>query len=156
MQSVKKHVQASTRFTFEREGTGKFGQEILENKTSGKVQNHTISIFSPDRFIQDFLHGILIFQGHKSVEVKEIQEIFWELSFDTEQLVFLDGAYLVGPEAKSIRYRIQQFAQAGVKILVLADRRQAIDLTGIHNTKRCQILWKPLDYRQVGQAIAQI
>jgi hypothetical protein len=42
-------------------------------------------------------------------------------------VVFLDGLYLLGDESETARHRVQKFVQAGMSVMMLADRRWGAD-----------------------------
>mgnify|MGYP000642752298 FL=1 len=156
MQPVRKDSQSSNLFPKKIDNCKELGDGILRQETSGNQQLLKVSIFSPDRFIRDFLKGILTFQGYRCANVDDIQGIVWDFSVHEEQVVFLDGRYFEGSEAEHVRRSVQQFTQAGGHVMILASRHEDAALMAIQNTGGCQILWKPLDYRQVGQVMAHM
>ena len=134
------------------EDFGKRRLEILE----GREKIHQVAIFSPDRFVRDFLKGILVFQGYQCIGASDDQDLFWNMNLHQNQVVFLDGLYLLGGDAEAARYRTQDYIQAGMKVMVLVDRRWDSEMTRAWEMEGCQIVWKPLDYRQLGVVMAQI
>jgi hypothetical protein len=136
----------------------KVENEILGYMTSKNQQFLQIAIFSPDWVVRDFLHGILVFQGYHCTKIGEFQDIVHDLPAFVNHVVFLDGWYLVGPELEGVLSRAQLLSQAGVRVFVLADRDRQWDpdLATMQNSYGWGILWKPLDYRQVGQVMAQM
>ncbi len=156
MQLLRKDLQSSRCCSVDNEKFKKIGEEILGKEITNNQQLLKFSIFSPDRFVRDFLKGMLVFQGYTCVDVADLQGLAWDLSLHQEQVVFLDGLYLVGSEAENIRSYVQQFTQAGGQVVVLANRPGDAALMAIQNTGGCQVMWKPLDYRQVGQVMVHI
>ncbi len=134
----------------------KLDKELLRYMISGNQQHLHIEIFSPDQLIRDFLREILDFQGYHCTTIGDLQDIVDNVTPSVKHVVFLDGLYLVGPESESALNRMQLLSQAGVHLFVMADRRWDIDLVAIESTCRLQMLWKPLDYRQVGKMMAQM
>jgi hypothetical protein len=130
--------------------------EFLGYQATGNQKTLKVGIFSPDRFIRDFLQGILTFQGYQCIDAQEGQDVFWNMTPHPGQVVFLDGLYLLGHESEAARHRVQEFAQAGMKVMVLVDRRWDADLAPKWKVAGCRIVWKPLDYWQVGQVMAQM
>ena len=134
----------------------KLEKAILGYMTSGNQQFLQIAIFSPDRCIRDFLKEILAFQGYQCTKTGDFQNIVHDVTPSVNRIVFLEGWYLMSPESEGVLRRVQLLTQVGVHVLVLANRQQETDLVALQNTYRWQILWKPLDYRQVGQVMAQM
>ena len=122
----------------------------------GSQQVLKVSIFSPDRYVREFLQGILAFQGYQHIHATDLQGSCFGLTTYSDQVVIFDGMYLTGVESEGIGDQIQLLVQQGVHFLVLADRQLKSDFIATQMTRGCQILWKPLDYRQVGQLMAQI
>ena len=125
-------------------------------QSTGNKQLVTISIVSPDPMIRTFLHGILSFQGYQCEVNMELQEWLSKKLSSPREIVFLDEAYVLGMELDAVRYRLQELVQAGGKFLVLTDRWLEADLERVLNPGKFLMVWKPLDYRQIGQAMAQI
>ena len=128
-----------------------FGSKALRNQSPRQIW-----IVSPDWLIQDFLYGILTFQGQSHIKVRELQEIFCDRLMQSDDIMFLDGVYLMGPESERVRGRVQVLTQAGVHVLVLVERLREADVEVIWDAQGYQLLRKPLDYRKVGQVIAQM
>ena len=156
MSLVEKQLAVSIFYSTSNAVFKKSEKEILGHMTSGNQQFLQIAIFSPDRCIRDFLEEILAFQGYQCTKTGDFHAIVDDLTPSANHVVFLDGWYLVGPESEGVLSRVQLLSQAGVYVLVLADRQRDTDLMAIQNTYRWQILWKSLDYRQVGQVMAQM
>jgi len=139
------------------EGLKKQVTEIFRMTTAGDQKLLKVSIFSPDRFIRDFLQGILAYQGYKCIGAAELQDNILDLPFPGDQVVFLDGAYWsAGHDPEHLRNWVNLCAQAGIPLVVLANRKGESDFRAIQKINGCQVLWKPLDYRQVGQVMAQL
>ncbi len=143
------HIQA-------KEGCETTNSENAVYQSTGNRQFVTISIVSPDPMIRTFLHGILSFQGYQCEVNMELQEWLSKKFPSPREIVFLDEAYVMGIELDTVRYRLQELVQAGGKSLLLTDRRLEADLARILNPGKFLMVWKPLDYRQIGQAMAQI
>ncbi len=138
------------------ETSTEWGKAILGYKPSESQQVLKVSIFSADRYVREFLHGILAFQGYRHIDARDLQGSCFDLTSDSNQVVIVDGVYLMGVESEGIGDQIQRLIQEGAHLLVLADGQLKSDFIAIQRTRGCQILWKPLDYRQVGQVMAQI
>ena len=136
---------------FEKRETGHLGY-----KATGHQQVLKVAIFSPDRFVRDFLQGILTFQGYLCIDAHDGQDVFWNMALHSHQVVFLDGLYLLAEESEAVCHRAREFIQAGMNVMVLADRRWNAGFAQSWKVDGCMILWKPLDYRQIGQVMAQI
>jgi len=117
----------------------------------------TVLILSPNPLIRTFLQEILAFQGYQSEDATGPDEVFGKSIPPSGQVVFLDGVYLLGFESDEVSHRVQEFIQSAECVVLLADRRWNDDLrTRMMSVEGYQILWKPLDYRQVGQVMAQL
>ena len=57
--------------------------EFLGYQATGNQKTLKVGIFSPDRFIRDFLQGILTFQGYQCIDAQEGQD------YDREKLTWL-------------------------------------------------------------------
>ncbi len=156
MPLMKKWFQPAGFSSSENEISTEWEKEILGYNPSENQQVLKVSIFSPDRCVREFLQGILAFQGYQQIHATDLQGSCFDLTSHSDQVVILDGAYLMGIESEGIGGQVQRLVQEGVHLLVLADRQLKSDFTAIQRTKGCQVLWKPLDYRQVGQVMAQI
>ncbi len=130
--------------------------ENLVYRSTGNQQLVKISIVSPDPMIRTFLHGILAFQGYQCEVNMGLHEFLSEMVPSPGKIVFLDGAYVTGIESDAVRHQVQKLVEASVEFVVLTEQRLDTDLTRVLNPRRFQIVWKPLDYRQIGQAMAQI
>ncbi|MDH5427868.1 MAG: hypothetical protein OEZ57_03450 [Nitrospirota bacterium] len=130
--------------------------EVFSDQAMGSQKVHQVVIFSPDRFVRDFLKGILVFLGYECVGASDDQALFSSMTLYPSQVVFLDGLYLLGDDSVSVRYHTQECIRAGIKVMVLADRRWDSEMTRAWEMGGCQIVWKPLDYRQLSVVMAQI
>lgn len=130
--------------------------EILGYKTTGHQKILKVAIFSPDRFVKDFLQGILAFQGYQCIDANNGLDVFWNMTVHPHQVVFLDGLYLLGDESEEVCHRVQECIQAGMNVMVLAGLRWNADFSQSWKVDGCRVLWKPLDYRQIGQVMAQM
>lgn len=139
-----------------KEGCETTKSENAVYQSTGNQEFVTISIVSPDPMIRTFLHGILSFQGYQCEVNLELQEFLSEKFPFPKEIVFLDEAYVMGIELDAVRYRLQELVQAGGKLVVLTGRWLEADLARVLNPGKFQMVWKPLDYRQIGQAMAQI
>ena len=152
-----KKTQISTLGIIDSEDFGKLEKKILGCKTSRSQKLITVLILSPNPLIRTFLQEILAFQGYQSEDATELDEVFGKSIPPSGQVVFLDGVYLLGFESDEVSHRVQEFIQSGERVVLLADRRWNDDLrTRMRSVEGYQILWKPLDYRQVGQVMAQL
>ncbi|MDH5562435.1 MAG: hypothetical protein OEY91_02275 [Nitrospirota bacterium] len=154
MRQSKKN-QGSALCTPDVEESGKSERRILAYKTSKSRQFLTVLILSPNPLLRTFLHEILAFHGYQSEDVRGHHDVFGEIIPQAGQMVFLDGVYLLGLESDEISDRVQKFIQSGVCVVVLADRRWDADFIRTLNSGGYQVLWKPLDYRQISQVMAQ-
>ena len=118
--------------------------------------NVEVSILSPDPLIQTFLEGILAFQGFKPENFLYHRESWWKETSRLGQVVFLDGAYFMSAESDAIERCLQDFIERGSYFIVLAERGSACGFAEKFRGCGHQMLWKPLDYRQIGQVIARI
>ncbi len=115
-----------------------------------------VAILSPDPLVRTFLQGILRFQGFQSRDLSGCLDALWKDSLSAGQVVFLDSAYLENSEDDHVRQRLQEFAQNGVYFVVLADQNWNENADQFFQSGGCQVLRKPLDYRKIGQAMAQV
>ncbi len=138
------------------EAMGSLGRKAMCGQKVRIQNNRQTVILSQDPLIRLFLWEILRFQGYESERLTGLHEFFSERLPYPGQLVFLDGAYLRGMEFNANRHWVQEFVQAGIKLVVLADKPLGPDLTKVLKSQETQILWKPLDYRQVGAVMARI
>lgn len=156
MPTLKKWFQSEGFSSSENETSTEWGKAILGYNPSENQQVLKILIFSPDRYVREFLQGILAFQGYRHIDARDLQGSCFDLTPDSDQVVIVDGVYLMGVESEGIGDQVQRLVQEGVHLMVLADRQLKSDFTAIQSTRGCQVLCKPLDYRQVGQVMAQI
>ncbi len=137
----------------------KFEEQDLAN-LGGRVDSllkvHQLMIFSPDRFVRDFLKGILVFQGYECMEVSDDPFLIQNITFHPNQVVFFDGLYFLGEESRLAQCRALNWVRAGMKVMILADRRWDSKMIREWEMRGYQILWKPLDYRQLSVVMAQI
>jgi hypothetical protein len=138
------------------EGPEKTMTDTWRGQATGLQKIRPVTIFSPDRFVRDFLQGMLVFQGYQCIGTHDGEETFWNMTIHRDQVVFWDGLYLLGNESETARHRVQKFVQAGMSVMMLADRRWGADFARIWAGGEGRILWKLLDYRQVRQVMAQI
>ncbi len=156
MEQGRKTVQASMLCPIEDEQFDNFGPGIGEGVTLTSQNCREVCILSPDPLVRGFLRGILRFQGFQSKDVSDCQDVFWNEIPSSKQVVFIDGSYLGDSESDHIRLRVQEFVQRGVYFVVLADQKWSMNFAQFFNNGAYQILWKPLDYRKIGQAMAQV
>ncbi len=137
-------------------------QSFDAGKSREKEQNEKfhgvseVSVLSPDPLVRIFLQGILKFQGFQCKDIACYQDLFLNEESFVGQVVFIEGSYLVGSQADFIQPRVEELVQKGVYFLILVEQSSDIDFSEFFNHGAYQILRKPLDYRKVGQAMAQV
>jgi len=134
----------------------KLERKVIERGPVRIKKNREALIISPDPLIRAFLSEILTFQGYESSLPTSLHECLLEMIPSEGQMVFLDAAYLMGMELEANRHWGQELVQAGVKLVMVAEQQLGADLTSVLNIQGAQILWKPLDFRQVGEVMARI
>lgn len=116
----------------------------------------SIVILSPHQMVRTFLKGMLLFQGYQSNTETTLDTLLSENMLRSGQIVFLDGVYLTGSESERVCQRVEDLQHAGVCFVVVAEERLEQRLSKILEPHRIPILWNPLDYRQVGDVMAQM
>ena len=134
-----------------------FSRETNKGQMDGEWKKKSALIFSGDHMINAFLQEVLAFQGYECVVETELDDgCFFERNFSKKQLVFIDETCFVGRHSQRVHAQVELFARQGIRVVLLAEPQGGTDLNSIETIGAWQILWKPLDYRQVGQALAQL